>query len=309
MKHNRSGFFAITRMKGVNMARRKLEELNLLDNFLFGSVLNYPVLGEKFARILLKIVLGKEFEKLKIIPQRIFYGNNTDRHGAQLDVYMETIDDINEEGRESVFDVEPDKNDKKKLVENLPRRTRFYHALIDTECLKSGENYKGLKNVVVIMITSYDPFGLGRMVYTIKNKCEEEIEMEYEDGAKTIYLYTKGKPENVSKEMVEFLHYVENTSKENACNEDLLEIHKIVQQVKLDKGVILEHMKSFERDELLREEVREEEQMKSFEREQQIREEVREEEQMKSFEREQKIREELLGRIQEMEKELARFRK
>ena len=41
-------------MKGeMSMAIRKLEDLNLLDDFLFCSMVNYPEIGEKFIRELL----------------------------------------------------------------------------------------------------------------------------------------------------------------------------------------------------------------------------------------------------------------
>lgn len=60
------------------------------------------------------------------------------------------------------------------------------------EGLRSGREYDELKNVAIIMIMPYDPFGLNCMMYTVKNKCVEELEMEYEDGASTLFLYTKG---------------------------------------------------------------------------------------------------------------------
>ncbi len=68
----------------------------------------------------------------------------------------------------SVYDVEPDQPHGRLNKETAPRRLRLYHALIDSQCLKSGESYLALKNVIVIMITSYDLFGRGRMVYTIQ---------------------------------------------------------------------------------------------------------------------------------------------
>lgn len=36
-----------------NMQRRKLENLNLLDDFLFGTMVTYPGIGEAFVRELL----------------------------------------------------------------------------------------------------------------------------------------------------------------------------------------------------------------------------------------------------------------
>ncbi len=38
------------------MKKRKLKDLNLIDNFLFGSVVTYPGIGEEFSRKLLQII-------------------------------------------------------------------------------------------------------------------------------------------------------------------------------------------------------------------------------------------------------------
>ena len=101
------------------------------------------------------------------------------------------------------------------------------------------------------MIVPYDPFGLNRMVYTIQNACKEVPEMPYEDGAKTVFLYTKGTEGNPPEALKQLLHYMEHTTKENAANETLLNIHKMVETVKQDKEVTLEYMKIFEREQML----------------------------------------------------------
>ncbi|MCD7818475.1 MAG: hypothetical protein LUH07_05445 [Lachnospiraceae bacterium] len=44
--------------------RRKLNDLNLTDNFLFGSVVSYPEMGEEFVRTFLMIVFRKDFGRL-----------------------------------------------------------------------------------------------------------------------------------------------------------------------------------------------------------------------------------------------------
>ena len=163
------------------MVKRKLEDLNLLDDFLFGSVVNYPEIGEKFIRELLNVILGKEIGKLTVIPQKVYPGSDTDKHGARLDVYIEEDCDNKSENDITVYDIEPDKNIKD--VSILPQRVRFYHAKIDARSLKSGESYRMLKKVMVILITPYDPFGLNRMIYTIRSKCEEVPTMSYDDGA------------------------------------------------------------------------------------------------------------------------------
>ena len=91
------------------------------------------------------------------------------------------------------------------IVNALPKRVRFYRAKIDAETLKSGDDYGMLKKVYVIFIMPFDPFGLNHMVYTIKNSCVEEPEMPYDDGATTIFLYTKGKVGVPSGELEAFL--------------------------------------------------------------------------------------------------------
>ena len=173
-------------------AKKKLEEMNLLDDFLFGSLVTYPEIGERFVRKVLRIIFGREFKRLSVTAQKVFYGADSDLHGARLDVYMEPEIEEGFEGRAAVYDVEPDRNNSLKDRQSLPRRVRFYHAKIAMGSLRSGREYDELKNVVIIMIMPYDPFGLDCMMYTVKNKCVEEPEMEYEDGASTLFLYTKG---------------------------------------------------------------------------------------------------------------------
>lgn len=175
------------------MTKRKLEDLNLLDDFLFSSVVNYPGIGEKFIRELLRVILGRNFGKLTVIPQKFYPGSDTDKHGARLDVYIEEDCIDNSEHDIRVYDIEPDKNIKDVTV--LPQRVRFYHAKIDAHCLKSGESYQMLKKVMVILITPYDPFGLNRMIYTIRNKCEEVPSMPYDDGAHTFFSIPRAQKE------------------------------------------------------------------------------------------------------------------
>lgn len=96
--------------------------------------------------------------------------------------------------------MKPDNNSGAGEVAALPRRVRFYHAKIDAGNLAAGEEYNALRNVVVIFITTYDPFGLKRMVYTIKNSCVEEPGLLYEDGARTIFLYMGGRQGNLQRD-------------------------------------------------------------------------------------------------------------
>ena len=234
------------------MQKRTLKELNLLDDFLFGSIVSYPVIGEEFSRELLKIIFQRDFGKLTVVPQKFYYGSDTNRHGARLDVYLE--EDLSDESlltNASIYDIEPDKNNKEQFIRALPKRVRFYHSKIDGKSLNSGEHYHALKNVVIIMITPYDPFQLDRMIYTIKNSCVEEPDMPYEDGAKTLFLYTKGTKGDIPEELKQLLQYMEHTEDTYAINDNLKKLQKMVEVVKQDEEVSLEYMKIYEREEML----------------------------------------------------------
>ncbi|MDE6016720.1 MAG: hypothetical protein K2H41_13705, partial [Acetatifactor sp.] len=178
---------------------------------------------------------------------RFMQGEDTDRHGIRMDVYLDEEDG-------ELFDLEPDNNRRKEDVTALPKRARFYHAKLDAGSLKIGEEYGVLRNVFVIFIMTYDPFGADRMVYTIKNGCIEMPELPYEDGARTIFLYTKGTEGNPPEDLRELLYYMEHTSEENAKTEDLQRLHEMVTAVKRDRKVGLTYMKSFEIEQRIRRE-------------------------------------------------------
>ena len=231
---------------GTEGILKDLQEMNLVDDFLVNSLTSHKIYGESAARYILECIFRRKIGKLQVVPQRFLCGENTGDHGIRLDVYLD------EEAGE-LFDVEPDQNDSRAEKESLPRRVRFYHAKIDAGNLAAGEDYGKLRNVVVIFITTYDPFDRDRMVYTIRNCCVEEPDLPYEDGAETLFLYTKGDP---PRELRELLQYMEDSTEENARSEELKTLHRMVTEVKRDGEVGFAYMKSFEREQRVREEAR-----------------------------------------------------
>lgn len=207
----------------------------------------HPDYGEPFSRQLLKLVLGRNVGKLKVIPQNVYFASDVSLHGAILDAYLEEED----EGA-TVYDVEPEKDDHEEAVRAIPRRMRFYRAKIDGRGLKAGENYGKLKNLVEIMITPFDPFGMGRMRYTVRNSCVEEPSMCYDDGAVMIFLNAKGRPDGETRELCEFLRYAENSTLENATSEELKTLHWMVEGVRHDEEVSLRYMRLWESEESIR---------------------------------------------------------
>lgn len=247
------------KVKGeMRIAKRKLEELNVSDDFLFQELVTREEKGERFCQILLSTILEKEIENVKVVPKKSVLGFNTGRHGIKIDAYIEadssdtvsgkSIEDI--KVQTDIYDIEPNEYQ----TEYEAKRTRCYHALIDSKILKSGLDYGKLKNVIIVMILPYDPFGRNRMMYTFETHCKEDPAIEYSDGIKTIYLYTKGTEGIPSKELRDMLKYIENSTLENANNKSLQEIHKFVNEIRHDEEVGVSYMKSWEMEKMLKEE-------------------------------------------------------
>ena len=74
----------------------------------------------------------------------------------------------------------------------------------------------------------------------------------------TIFLYTKGTQGDIPRELQELLRYMEDTTAQNAVNPSLRKIQRMVENVKEDKGVLLEYMKIWEWEQQIREEAIEE---------------------------------------------------
>lgn len=251
----------VSKNKQSEKGFRPIEELNLIDNFLFHTVLTQGEDGERLCRILLSTVLGRPIRKVRIVAQQSVLGLDTDLHGIRLDAYVEDISDetimpgceaSDAEIIPDIYDIEPNNNYEKAT---LPQRMRYYHGLIDTKHLNTGVYYDKLPKVVIVVILPYDPFDRDRMVYTVKNRCVEEPDIPYEDGATKIFLYTKGTKGNASQALADMLKYIEHTNEENITNEDIRTIHEFVEKAKHRKEVGIQYMRLWEEYERMKREV------------------------------------------------------
>ncbi len=94
------------------------------------------------------------------------------------------------------------------------------------------------------------------MAYTFENHCREDDTIDYDDGIKTIYLYTKGTKGNPSADLQSMLKYLETTTLDNADSEALKNIHKFVEEIRHDEEVGVSYMKACEMEKMYREEGR-----------------------------------------------------
>ena len=152
-------------------SRKTLQELTIMDDFLFGSVMLEP----NNCRRLLEIILEKPIDRAEVVQEKSL-AYHPEYKGVRLDVYAK-------DKKGTRYDVEIQ-------VRKTPvlRRSRYYHAQMDMEMLLSGTSYDNLPDNYVIFICDYDPFGLGKYRYSIHEQCEECPQLEVSDGIHTIIL-------------------------------------------------------------------------------------------------------------------------
>lgn len=120
----------------------------------------------------------------------------SDAKSIRLDVYIR--------GEESVYSVEMQKINS----DNLKKRSRYYHDLIDLDLLERGCRYKNLNRVYVIFICDFDLFGENQYKYTFTNKCDEVDGLSLDEGKTTIFMNTEGQSGNISEDCKLFLKAV-----------------------------------------------------------------------------------------------------
>lgn len=223
---------------------KTLQELNLTDDFLF------DVTTEELenCKAIIELTTGLRLKSLKWKSGQKVIHNLPGKRGVRLDFIAES-----EDGR--IFDVEMQNCNEG----NIPKRTRFYQALIDAPILKSGERgFDKMNPLYIIIICNYDPYGKKKYCYTFDNQCKEVPGLRLGDEVTKLLLSTKGEnEEEVSKELVDFLHYV-TESNENGlpdeCDERLKRLHESIREIKASADMEVEYMKMEERERIIRDE-------------------------------------------------------
>ncbi len=186
--------------------KKTFQELTIKDPFMFAAIMS----DEEQCRTLLSIILEMEILHVSVITEKTI-AYHPEYRGVRLDVFAI------ENGTKRRFNIEMQVKDNK----NLPKRSRYYHAQLDTDALLTGIDYNELPDTYVIFICDYDPVGSQLYRYTLLTQCKETGKT-IPSGNHTIWLSTKGQNDSDEpKELVNFLKYVENPDgAENSEDED-----------------------------------------------------------------------------------------
>lgn len=215
---------------------RSLQDLNLVDRFLFDETMEVPGMYQITVNILLennvilldRVQTEKEFRVSPVL------------RSVRLDVVSMDISS-------KIYYTEM----QKKNTGNLLKRSRYYQSQLDVSLLEPGSvNFNLLNDTCLILITPFDLFGRGFYRYTFSGACEECPDLKLQDGATRVFINTKGKNRNkFSQEFLEFMEYLTDTSDqraEAASSERIKMMHREVQKIKASEKMGVKYMQKWE---------------------------------------------------------------
>lgn len=182
---------------------RPLRELNLIDDYMF----DVATLDLEICKSIIELSLNIQIQEIQWKEGQKVVHNLPSKRGIRLDFYVKDV-------KGTVFNVEMQKRRKG----DLPKRTRYYTALMDSPLLKIGERgFENLPPTYVIVICGFDYFGQGKCRYTFQSRCAEDPQLILENGLTTVFLNTKGtNVGEVEPQLTAFLRFVENSTAEEA---------------------------------------------------------------------------------------------
>lgn len=221
----------------------RLDQMNLVDKFLFDEVMEdvevyeamISILMEKRIFLLSQVETEKEF---RISPEL---------REIRLDVISMDI-------AKTLYFTEMQKRN----TNNLEKRSRYYQSLVDVSLLPPGEkDFNKLKDTCLILIAPFDIFGRDLYRYTFIGTCQECPELKLNDGAVRIFINTKGKNKaDFSQEFLDLMDYItESTDEvaERSKSHRIKQMHKRVKEVKQAEKMGVKAMQRWEEEAWIRE--------------------------------------------------------
>ena len=205
------------------MLLEEWEKADLTNNFIFCRVMR----DETLCKELIERLLNIKVDHIEYVNQEQIIDTDPDAKSVRLDVYIKDSD--------KVFDLEMQTT----VNADLPKRTRYYQAMMDVDLLSKGAYYSDLKESYIIFICTQDPFNENLPVYTFQNICNEKKKIKLNDGMHKIFYnasaYNSAKNENV-KDFLEFVHTGKAESKFTE------RIKSLVNKIKKSKSWRAEYM-------------------------------------------------------------------
>lgn len=126
-------------------------------------------------------------------------------------------------------------------------RMNLLDRFLFNETVEDIEVYNAM---VEILVAPFDIFGYGLYRYTFEEYCQEVPGLKLEDGARRIFINTKGNnPEDFSEEFLDFMAYINASTDDVAAKSKsprIQKIHNRVRNVKRSEKVGVKLMQAWE---------------------------------------------------------------
>ena len=173
------------------------EQLPITDRFMFAMVFSHKEIAKPF----LEAILGIKIHELKDPEPEKTIEISPLHKGVRFDVFVKETGPDGETLRS--FDIEMQVEDTKEI----PKRSRYYQAMRDSEALSRGEKYRNLKELYIIFLCPEDIFRQGHAVYRFKNLEVDNPKIELGDLCfKNFYIFNKYR-EVAEKSIRTYLEY------------------------------------------------------------------------------------------------------
>lgn len=220
----------------ANNVTTKLEDLNLVDRFLFDETME----DKESYQTIISILLENEIELLDK-PQT----EKELRVSPQLRQIRLDVVSMNQEKKLYYAEMQ------KKNTGNLIKRSRYYQAQLDVSLLEPGNTeFNLLNDSCFILISPFDIFGKGLYRYTFEGTCKECPDLKLRDGAVRVFINTKGKnKDNFSQEFLDLMEYISETTDavaDSTQSSRIKLIHEKVKKIKLSEKMGVKYMQRWE---------------------------------------------------------------
>ena len=202
------------------------QDLTIQDDYMFKLIMSRKGICKKMLEKILRISI----DDLVYIEDEKSMKASYDSKGVRLDVYVK-------DDKHTVYNIEMQV--RKPENEGLYKRTRYYQSMIDGDLLKAGVDYDELNPTYVIFICPFEPFHEGRHMYTFRNYCTEDKDIELQDGTVKLFLNTKGTMDDVEPDVKAFLEYVDGVM---SPDEFVQEIDEAIRNVKTQESERVRYM-------------------------------------------------------------------
>lgn len=196
------------------------EQVDISNHYMFRLVMENPDL----CKIALERILDIKITKLEVLVAEKSIEYKYPSHGIRLDIYAEDDAGV-------AYDFEMQAADGDKYA--LGKRTRYYQSLMDGDALKKSTPYSKLRKSYIIFICKFDPFNRNFGYYTFNSWCDQDKNLNLNDGATKILLNTTGNKTGMSEELKNFLEFIDTNSPTDEYTRCLA---NTVQIIKNDKG-------------------------------------------------------------------------